>query len=259
VRLIITNLVVSGAQRSMTVKSLLLTTALFALAGPAFAQQTPMPGQPMPPPQQGQRQGPFERLDTNNDGVITRDEVRALRTATFSRFDTNRDGFLAQDEMAAGMAAMRQAGRPEEGRPEGRPEGGHGGGPHLASADTNRDGAVSRAEFDAAIAANQARRNADAQGNRDRLFMALDTNRDGTLSSAEIAAAPARGNAQRGGGRPNLDTNNDQKVSLAEWLARPEPLFDRGDTNNDGRVTREEAAALVRQGRGGDGRPNRPW
>jgi Ca2+-binding EF-hand superfamily protein len=260
----------------MTIKSLLITTAFFALAGPAFAQQTPMPGQPMPPPQQGGRPGPFERLDTNNDGVITREEIRILRTATFTRLDTNRDGFLAQDEMAAGMAAMRrgsgeEAGRPQagtEGGPDSGPRGGHRGGPNLASADTNRDGAVSRAEFDAAISANQARRNAEAGANRDRLFAALDANRDGSLSSAEMAAAPARHKGNRGGGmgpmrdgggRPNLDTNNDQKVSLAEWLARPEPLFDRGDANNDGRVTREEAAALVRQGRGGDGRPSRPW
>ena len=72
--------------------------------------------------------------------------------------------------------------------------------------------------------------------------------------SIPVAKTPARRpNA------PNPDTNNDQKVSLAEWLARPDPLFERGDTNNDGRITREEAAAFMRQAR--EQRPNtrRPW
>jgi hypothetical protein len=255
----------------MTFKTLLLSSFALALASPALAQQSgaPQAGQTMPMPgaAQGQRQSPFERLDTNNDGVITRDEVRVLRTATFTRLDTNRDGFLVHDEMAAGMAAMGQNG--------GRrgPGGGREGG-GLAAADTNRDGAVSRAEFDVAMDNVQARRNDDAQANRTRVFTMLDTNRDGALSNAEIAARPGHGMGKhgpamgdapaapppgRGGGMAALDTNNDKKISLAEWLARPEPLFERGDANNDGRVTREEAAAIVRQGRGGDGRPNRPW
>ena len=70
---------------------------------------------------------------------------------------------------------------------------------------------------------------------------------------------PRREAGARAKNRPNPDTNNDQRVSLAEWLARPDPLFERGDANNDGRVTREEAAATMRQGRVTIGSSKRPW
>jgi EF hand len=251
----------------MTFKLLLLSACALAFAGPAFAQQTqtaPMAEQAKP-----QRQGPFERLDANNDGVITLEEVRQFRTASFNRLDTNRDGFLSQDELAAARNRAERGGGGPDGRREGR-----SGGMGLASADTNRDGAVSRAEFDAMIANAQAQRARQAGAMRDQRFLALDTNRDGSLSSAEIAAARANRESKKGpdqgaagpqNGRPPprnfamLDTNNDQRVSLAEWLAAPEPLFERADLNKDGRVTREEAASAMRQGRGGDGRPTRPW
>jgi Ca2+-binding EF-hand superfamily protein len=256
----------------MNMKSLLLTTAFFALAGPALAQQAPMPGQPAPAPApgQGQRQSPFERMDTNNDGVLTRDEVRAARTVAFTRLDINGDGFLVREEMAAARGMMRQAGGPNGMAEGGRPRGDHGGGGNmLERADTNNDGNISRAEFDAAGRAAESLKEQSRGQRRTAMFARFDTNSDGVISAAEIAAMraarPERGGPQAGmpaaGGRGGLgpDTNNDQKVSLAEWLARPDPLFDRGDANKDGRVTREEAAAIVRQGRGQNGRLSRPW
>jgi Ca2+-binding EF-hand superfamily protein len=254
-----------------SLKVLMLSSFALALASPAFAQQSqaPQPGQSMP--QQGGRPSPFDRLDTNRDGVITREEVRMVRTESFNRLDTNRDSFLVREEMMAGRASMGQAEgqRPGRGGPmeERRMHGGGG----LAGADANQDGNITRAEFDAAMNARLARQNADQSANRDRLFAALDGDRNGSLSAAEIAAAPARNKAKKGAmeerpmgqgpaaGLQSPDTNNDGKVSLAEWLARPDPLFDRGDANNDGRLTREEAAAVVREGRGPGGRPTRPW
>jgi hypothetical protein len=259
------NLHINGVANIMNLKTILLSSFVLALASPALAQpMPPVQGQPMPPGGPGARPGPFERLDTNKDGVITLDELRLVRTAAFSRMDTNRDGFLIQSEMEAGMAAMRQGGRGEGmGRPE---RGGRRGGMDITAADTNRDGTITRAEFDAAMSAAQSRRNAKAASQHGQIFDRLDTNRDGSLSNTEIAAAQARraeagGPGRRGpmGGGARLDTNNDQKVSLEEWLARPEPLFERGDANRDGRVTRDEAAAIVRQGRGGEGRPTSPW
>jgi EF hand len=256
----------------MTMKTLLLSATLFALATPALAQQSPVPSQaPMPP--QGQRPSPFERADANRDGVITRDEVRASRTAAFTRLDTNRDGFLVQTEMHAGRSQMENG----PGR-AGQPMGGHGG-DLLARADINGDGNVTRAEFDAAWANAQAAKAERRAQSRQFMFNRLDANKDGTITRAEAEAArgqmpprppqdpegmgpqgDAAGSSPRGEARrPNPDTNNDQKISLAEWLARPDPLFDRGDANKDGRVTREEAAAIVRQGRGQPGRPGRPW
>ena len=43
----------------------------------------------------------IERLDTNHDGMISRDEYRAQVAGRFDRLDTNHDGFLDQSEMTA--------------------------------------------------------------------------------------------------------------------------------------------------------------
>jgi len=49
----------------------------------------------------------FERLDTNHDGKVSREEYRAQAAERFDRMDTNHDGFLDQSE----MTAMRDRGR----------------------------------------------------------------------------------------------------------------------------------------------------
>jgi Ca2+-binding EF-hand superfamily protein len=49
----------------------------------------------------------FERLDTNHDGMVSRDEYRAQVAERFDRLDTNHDGFLDQAEMTAGRDRAR--------------------------------------------------------------------------------------------------------------------------------------------------------
>ncbi len=49
----------------------------------------------------------IERLDTNHDGMISRDEYRAQVAERFDRLDTNHDGFLDQAEMTAGRDRAR--------------------------------------------------------------------------------------------------------------------------------------------------------
>jgi Ca2+-binding EF-hand superfamily protein len=258
----------------MLKKSLLAATLLFAVASSAFAQQSQMP-----PQQQGQRQSPFERLDRNDDGVITREEVTIARTATFTRMDANRDGFISREE----SLNQPQRTRGPDGQSVYSGPRYNGGGINLQSGDANRDGILTRAEFDAAFTNSPEHTTAFQEQLRNGMFTNLDTNRDGSISSAEMTAAPrlprrvttsepylAEGPPppmQQGGPannrRFNADTNNDQRISLAEWLARPDPLFDRGDTNKDGRLTREEAAAFTRQAREQGQRPKdgrrRPW
>jgi Ca2+-binding EF-hand superfamily protein len=244
----------------MSMKTLLMVTAFFAITSPAFAQQGQAPAQ-------GQRPSPFERADANNDSVITLEEVRAARTAAFTRLDVNRDGFLVREEMPPPPNGRRGGGPDDmQGVPSGDRKMGHrmghqGGGEMLGRADTNGDGNVTKAEFDAAVASAQQSSASAKQGRRDAMFNRLDTNRDGTITRAEADAIrpQMQGRPHNAGQRPNPDTNNDQKVSLLEWLARPDPLFERGDTNKDGRVTREEAAAFMRDMRSEGGRRQRPW
>ncbi|NWO81729.1 EF-hand domain-containing protein, partial [Escherichia coli] len=43
----------------------------------------------------------FDRLDTNHDGVITKEEFQAEVAARFARLDTNHDGKVSQEERDA--------------------------------------------------------------------------------------------------------------------------------------------------------------
>jgi Ca2+-binding EF-hand superfamily protein len=259
----------------MLKKSLLAATLLVVIAGPALAQTATQQSQ-MPPQQQGQRERPFERLDRNNDGVITGEEVTIARTATFTALDINRDAFLTGEEMRLSGWRVRPGGQSARAVYTGPRY--DGGGINLIAADVNRDGTITRAEFDAAHQNSPEHSAAFSDQLRNDLFRHLDTNRDGTITNSDMIAskrpplitrsepflADGPPSPMEMGGPPNIrrhnpDTNNDQKVSLAEWLARPNPLFDRGDTNNDGRVTREEAAAFTRQAREQRPPAKRPW
>lgn len=234
----------------MTFKAFLATSAFLVCAGPslALAQAAPSPMPPMG------HQGPFERADANKDGVITRDEVRIARTAAFTRLDANRDGFLERAEIRKGRGEGGPGGRDKMGKS-------HGGGDHgdmFGEADANKDGNVSQAEFNAMGTRMHAQRMAQHETRHKERFARLDTNRDGNITQAEAQAA----RAAMGAGRPprvDADTNKDKKISLAEWLARPDPLFERADANKDGQVTRAEAATTMREGRGHKGRPGRGW
>lgn len=132
------------------------------------------------------------RIDANGDGMISRAENRAAAEARFARMDADKDGALEAGERGkrgpgeGGWGKMRRGpdGERMGKRGERRGPGGRGAG-GMMQADTNGDGAVSRAEFDAASA---------------QRFARLDTNRDGRLDAADRPqrrmappAAPAPG------------------------------------------------------------------
>lgn len=112
------------------------------------------------------------------------------------------------------------------------------GGPHrmMEEADADRDGAVSRAEFDAGVRAR---------------FERMDANRDGALTREEQRAA--RELFRQAHPRPERDANNDGALSRDEFLAGPNAMFDRMDANRDGRLTAEERPAHRGEGRRGHG------
>lgn len=101
--------------------------------------------------------------------------------------------------------------------------------------DTNRDGVVTRAEYDA---------------HRDAQFRRTDTNNDGALSEAEYVAeyeARLRGerpvddqfrrNIEQASRRfESIDRDRNLSISRAEYDAVAARTFSRMDTNNDGRV-----------------------
>lgn len=159
----------------------------------------------------------FARLDTNHDGYITEAEVQAVDAARaqkrqaraekfdpskiFDRFDRDHDGKITVAEAAA-RRGRRAASAPSQAT-------GFTG--MFARADANKDGVVTRAEFESTGEQLRARMQhlAAARGGASRLFANADSNKDGRISEAEL----------------------EQDV-----LAR----FDRMDLNHDGTVTPEE-------------------
>jgi Ca2+-binding EF-hand superfamily protein len=166
--------------------------------------------------------GMFSRLDSNHDGFITQAEIesrqaeRAQRmqeraqhfdpTKIFDRMDLNHDGKITQDEAQAARSQHSQA-------KNGKPAEAHAAGFHglFARADTDKDGVITRAEFDTMAAGLKARMQQAGMthGMQGRLFEMADTNKDG-------------------------------KVSLAEMQALAQSHFDQMDLNHDGTITPDE-------------------
>jgi hypothetical protein len=140
----------------------------------------------------------WTKLDVNNDGVLNQADRDAKRGQMFDRLDANKDGSISRDEfMAAHGPRGEHAGMNGEGR-EGRKGGGmhrgrHGGGMGMMMvrmADADKDGSVTRAEYDAAVT---------------RHFDMVDTNKDGTITKAERQAAHAKIKGMKGMHRGGMD------------------------------------------------------
>ncbi|RQW45247.1 EF-hand domain-containing protein [Novosphingobium sp. LASN5T] len=150
----------------------------------------------------------WAKLDVNKDGKLDQADRDAKVLQKFDAIDTNHDGSISRDEFLAHHNAMHgpradgPGAGPEEGHrwhrggrggPEGRGPGGLGaGGPGmmvLRMADANKDGVVTKAEYDAAVKAH---------------FDRVDTNHDGKISKEERKAArdAMRARFGRGPGGP---------------------------------------------------------
>jgi hypothetical protein len=101
----------------------------------------------------------------------------------------------------------------------------------LERADTDGDGAVSRAEF---------------KVQRQTQFARIDRNNDGVMTDGDI---PARlknrmpDNMSTDMLMKQFDKNGDGQVSEAEFVDGPAMLFDRVDANSDGKATMAEMEA----------------
>lgn len=135
---------------------------------------------------------------------------------------------------------------------------------HFTKVDANKDGAITRAEADAAHAAMKAEWQKKRGERRAEMFGKLDTDKNGQLSQAEFNAPRGdhakgdhadrghrgghhggkMGMGRMGGGMfDRLDANKDGKVTLAEASAKRLEMFDKADANKDGTVTPEERKA----------------
>lgn len=113
----------------------------------------------------GVAQTAFQRLDTNGNGAISREEFLALRREMFARIDADKSGTITRAEIeAARQAAAQASGRAGSGTRQAQAD------ERIWSQDANGDGQLTLAEYTA----------------QTRGFDMADRNRDGQLSAAEF-------------------------------------------------------------------------
>ena len=106
----------------------------------------------------------IERMDTDGDGAVSREEIDAKRAEKFAEFDVNKDGQLSADEFTA-LQEDRKRKRQEA---------------RFQRLDADGSDSVSADEF----------------GSRtDKMFARFDKNEDGKLTSDEL---PKRGKGHHG-------------------------------------------------------------
>lgn len=180
-------------------------------------------------PQANEKPSRGMKLDANGDGAIDKAEAaRHPRLAErFATLDKDGDGRLT--------AAERPQWKARGGR--GHKRGMHGG---IERMDTDNDGRVSRAEFDAAKAAREARMAQFADKHPEKAarwagrrkdgarhgldFVAVDANRDGYIVRSEVRGWHERMRPQR----------------EAEFAQRRAERFEEADINRDGKLSKLE-------------------
>jgi Ca2+-binding EF-hand superfamily protein len=173
----------------MTPSRSLAVIALAALsfaAAPVLAQEATRPASP--PDRDTQRRAAFDRSDANKDGFIDRSESRTARDAIFDRLDIDKDGRLSTAELTFQRRSRGQGPGARAGSVNAQPQATAPGNPTanrsairadrmLQRLDADKDGAVSRAEW---------------QASSDMRFDRCDANRDGKLAFDECRMAFAR-------------------------------------------------------------------
>jgi len=148
-------------------------------------------------------QAGFDRLDTNRDGRITRNEWRS-DYESFRRADENGDNILSRREF---LNADTDTDREDR----------------FDYLDANNDGRIERYEWHSS---------ADA-------FRWLDRNRDGVLSRAEVVGEEQTRQADR---FDAIDSNGDGRITPNEWQWSRRS-FNQYDRNGDGVLRRDELAS----------------
>ena len=166
----------------------------------------------------------WNKLDANQDGKITREELDTDVSTLFAAVDADQDGKVTQDEAAQFFAAKHQEMKQKFAE-------------RLKAADKNQDGQWSQDELSEMPA---------------RRFAKLDQNGDGLVSQAELDAKRDARKArfqERHADRPkgklfkHADANGDGVVDRAEALKAVETRFNKLDQNGDGAVERAEFKA----------------
>jgi Ca2+-binding EF-hand superfamily protein len=175
----------------------------------------------------------FHRIDWNGDGKLSQDEYMAAERDRFEQMDRDGTGAIScgssrGSKASAGTPSTRSRNSGSSGSSRGF--GSRGRSSLCFSDDLNRDGKVTRAEFDKVT---QQAFNTFAKGGF------LTPEQYYQLEAAQSRAISARV-FQR------LDKDRNGKLTLEEFAASQERLFSRLDKNNDGVVTQDELTSTRR-------------
>jgi len=173
----------------------------------------------------------FHRIDWNGDGRLTLEEYAAPQRVRFMTMD--KDGTGSVSCAPSGRTDYRAETRPQ-GRADNRHErtsdsyssrGGFGLSRFCAENDLNRDGKVTRAEFESSVGKQ----------------FALATHGSGTMNAEQYASdEQQRFSDMNAKTFKRLDKDGDGKLSLAEFASSELKLFARLDKNKDGVITADE-------------------
>lgn len=218
--------------------ALVLSTT--ALTLPAAAQ-TPAPSQ-TPDPADREPVGRallFFALDRNNDGAIDEGELQAVRGALFDALDADKNGTLTREEALDGLPGRGPGwGRMGMGRMGMRNHDGHHGW---------RD----RDDDDQAAAPDDEDR--PAMGDDDEGDDRGDDRADRRAERRERMMERREERRQRMAERreerqkrilDRIGFGDGDTVTRTDFVARPTPVFERADTNDDKRVSRAEFMVL---------------
>jgi len=169
--------------RKLTLSIAAATLATTGLAGVAYAAPGMMSkgGDTTRAEAAAKADAMFAKMDVNGDGKIDQADRAAKKARMFDRMDADKSGSVSKEEFAA--AGKKKGGPDGEMRGERRSKHGDrmgkrghrgGGMAMMKMADTNKDGAISKAEFQTAAL---------------KRFDVADANKDGTVTAAERKAA----------------------------------------------------------------------
>lgn len=161
----------------------------------------------------------FKALDRDKDGVISRAEFDAAGERTWTGYEKVQES--TREEAAA--TSRDPLKMPTS----------HTANGMLELYDSNKDGVVDRAEFDAARAATFAATDADGNGSLTLAEYTAEFEQRLDQQRVRVRADAERQARVRFGA---LDTDKDGRMTFAEYQASGKRMFTRADSNGDGVV-----------------------
>lgn len=210
----------------------------FFLIGASVAALAALPAIAQPAPPAAEHGGRW-------NAPQTRAEVEKQIADRFAKMDVNKDGAVTEAELKAASDARRAERQTKMAEARTR---------MFAAMDTDKNGQLSRQEWDAHHAGMQAkwaerRETAKADGDRDgkdrsHRGMRMKGDKDGREMGHRMMMRHGRdGRGWGGAWIETADANKDGRVTLAEAKAKPLARFDAADTNKDGTLSSDERKA----------------